>query len=141
MDNNVIIKISGLQVVEDTGDQIEIIAPAKYYIKNNKHYLLYEEIDDQNGASTKNTIKFQDTMAEVIRKGAVNGRLVFDKERNIQSIYSTPFGELLLEIMTNKIKLTVQEEQINLKIDYELYVNNSKVSDSKIEISVSNAQQ
>ena len=36
-----------------------------------------------------------------------------------------------------KNTLLVQEYLRNLKIDYELYVNNDKVSDSKIELNVS----
>ena len=33
MDNNVIIKISGMQVVEETGDNVEMLAMGKHYIK------------------------------------------------------------------------------------------------------------
>lgn len=134
--NNVIVKISGLQVVENTGDSVEMMAPGKYYMKNNKHYVIYDDIDEESGSKTKNTIKFNDTCAEVLRKGIVNGRLKFAKGENNQSLYSTPFGDLLVEVLTKDINLMEEEENVNLKIDYELYANNSKVSDSKIEIDI-----
>lgn len=139
MDNNVIVKISGLQVVEETGDNIEMLAVGRHYIKNNKHYLIYEEIEDDNDTVTKNTIKFNDMRAEVMRKGVVNGKLVFQKGENNQSIYSTPFGELLVEVMTKDIELNQNKDSINLKIDYELYANNNKISNNKIEIDIKNA--
>ena len=139
MNNNVVIKISGLQVVENTGDNVEVIAMGKHYIKNNKHYLLYDEIDEESGITTKNTIKFNEDSAEVMRKGIINGKLVFSKGNNNQSLYSTPYGDLLVEVLTKNIALKHEEENVNLKIDYELYANNSKVSDSKIEIDISEA--
>ena len=125
-----------MQVIENTGDNVEIITPGRHYIKNNKHYLLYDDIDEESGRTTKNTIKFNKTSAEVLRKGNISGRLLFDKGKNNQSLYSTPFGDLLVEIMTKDVMLEESAEGVNLKIDYELYANNSKVSDSKIEIDI-----
>lgn len=136
MNNNAIIKISGLQTVEETGDVIETMSSAKHYIKNEKHYVLYDEIDDENGIKTKNTIKFDDKKMEVIRKGTINGRLVFEKEKTNQSLYSTPYGDLLIEIFTKDIDIRQEESKINVQVDYELYANNNKVSDSQIEIDI-----
>ena len=48
MNNNVLIKISGLQMVDDTGDNVESMSAGKYYLKNDKHYVLYEDMDDEN---------------------------------------------------------------------------------------------
>lgn len=48
MNNNVLIKISGLQMVDDTGDNVESMSAGKYYLKKDKHYVLYEDMDDEN---------------------------------------------------------------------------------------------
>ena len=130
MNNNVLIKISGLQMVDDTGDNVESMSAVKYYLKKDKHYVLYEDMDDENDEITKNTIKFNSETVEVTRKGLVTGKLVFKKGKNNQSLYSTPFGDLLMEVYEEK------EDNIDLKIDYELYANNSKVSDSIININI-----
>lgn len=136
INSNVIVKVTGLQVVEDTGDSVEIMAPGKYYMRNNKHYVVYDDIDEESGAKTKNTIKFNSTSAEVMRKGYLSGKMTFDKGKNNQSLHSTPYGDLFVEVLTKNISLSEQEENVNLKIDYELYANNNKVSDSKIEIDI-----
>jgi uncharacterized beta-barrel protein YwiB (DUF1934 family) len=122
--------------VEDTGDSVEIMAPGKYYMRNDKHYVIYDDIDEESGVKTKNTIKFNQTSAEVLRKGDISGKITFDKGKNNQSLYSTPFGDLFVEVLTKDIHLSEQEKKVNLKIDYELYANNNKVSDSKIEIDI-----
>ncbi len=136
MENDVLIKVTGLQVIEETGDTIEMMARGKHYIRNNKHYLLYDEIEDEEQPKVKNIIKFNDEFAEITRQGMVNGKLIFEKGKNNQSLYGTPFGDLLVEVVTKNIDLKSNDDALNLKIDYELYANNSKVSDSKIEIDV-----
>ena len=127
---------SGLQMVDDTGDNVESMSAGKYYLKKGKHYILYEDMDDENDEITKNTIKFNSETVEVTRKGLVTGKLVFKKGKNNQSLYSTPFGDLLMEVYTKDILLEEKEDNIDLKIDYELYANNSKVSDSIININI-----
>ena len=136
MNNNAVIRISGLQKVEDTGESVEMLAKGKHYVKNEKHYLLYDEIDNDHGIKTKNTIKFNETVMEVLRKGEISGKLVFEKGNNNQSLYSTPYGDLLVEIFTKDIKIAQDCDNIHVKVDYELYANNSKVSDSIIEIEI-----
>ena len=136
MNNNVLIKISGLQMVDDTGDNVESMSAGKYYLKKDKHYVLYEDMDDENDEITKNTIKFNSETVEVTRKGLVTGKLVFKKGKNNQSLYSTHFGDLLMEVYTKDKLLEEKEDNIDLKIDYELYANNSKVSDSIININI-----
>lgn len=139
MDNNVVIKICGLSKIEDTGENVETLAVGKYYMKNNKHYVLYDEVDEESGIKIKNTIKFNENSAEVSRKGDINGKMIFVNGENNQSLYSTPYGDLLMEVLTKEIKLKHQEDNIQLKIDYELYANNSKVSDNIINIEVNPA--
>ena len=44
-----------------------------------------------------------------------------------------------MEVYTKDILLEKKEDNIDLKIDYELYANNSKVSDSIININIREA--
>lgn len=136
MKDNVLIKITGLQSLDEISDSVELMARGKYYEKNEKHYLLYDDIEEETGVKTKNTIKFTDNHVELTRNGVISGKLVFKKGENNQSLYSTPYGDMLLEVMTKDIELKKISESINLRIDYELYANNNKVSDSRIEIDI-----
>lgn len=137
MNNEVVIKISGLQKLNETGDDVEFLAAGKYYKKNNRHYLLYEDIDEEFDKLTKNTIKFDNDWVEVTRKGVVGSKLVFRKGENNQSIYNTPFGDMLMEVYTKDIAMEELENNINLKIEYTLTVNSAKLSDNSISINVS----
>ena len=79
VNSKVIVKVKGLQIVEETGDSVETVTPGKYYTRNNKHYVTYEDIDDETGVKTKNIIKFNDSFAEVKRSGFMSGKMIFEK--------------------------------------------------------------
>lgn len=135
MEENVVIKISGLQVVENTGDNVEVLASGQHYVKNNKHYLLYDEIETEEQKKTSNIIKFNNDMVEIIRKGNMGGRLVFEENAMKQSLYSTPMGDLLIEILTEKITVSEQKSgDVALEVKYQIHVDGNKISDNKIEI-------
>lgn len=135
MDENVVIKISGLQIVENTGDNVEVIAKGKHYLKKDKHYLLYEEYENDENTKTSNMIKFNNDIVEITRKGQVDGKLIFQENQKKQSLYSTPMGDLLIEVLTKEIEVSDDDDDVNLKIKYQIHVDGNKVSDNEINIS------
>ena len=135
MDENVVIKISGLQIVENTGDNVEVIAKGKHYLKKDKHYLLYEEYENDENTKTSNMIKFNNDIVEITRKGQLDGKLIFQENQKKQSLYSTPMGDLLIEVLTKEIEVSDDDDDVNLKIKYQIHVDGNKVSDNEIDIS------
>lgn len=135
MDENVVIKISGLQIVENTGDNVEVIAKGRHYLKKDKHYLLYEEYENDENTKTSNMIKFNNDIVEITRKGQVDGKLIFQENQKKQSLYSTPMGDLLIEVLTKEIEVSDDGDDVNLKIKYQIHVDGNKVSDNEIDIS------
>ena len=135
MDENVVIKISGLQIVENTGDNVEVIAKGKHYLKKDKHYLLYEEYENDENTKTSNMIKFNNDIVEITRKGQVDAKLIFQENQKKQSLYITPMGDLLIEVLTKEIEVSDDDDDVNLKIKYQIHVDGNKVSDNEIDIS------
>ena len=43
--------------VEDENEAIEVVTPATYYLKNGKHYIVYEEVVEGTSGVIKNRIK------------------------------------------------------------------------------------
>ena len=50
--------------------------------------------------------------------------------------YSTPFGDMLIEVFTKNNSLNEKESDVNLLVDYEMFIDGDKVSDNKIEINI-----
>ena len=57
MTKQVLLSIVGSQTAEGESDSIELVTVANYYKRNGHHYILYEEIPEENQV-VKNTLKF-----------------------------------------------------------------------------------
>lgn len=137
MTKDVIISICGLQNGPETdGEPIEMITTGEYYYKNNKHYLLYEEVMEGETATTKNRIKFAPGYMELTKNGVVSVHMLFEESQKNITHYHTPYGALVMGIDTKKVELTEEENEINISVDYALEINQEHVADCDIKICV-----
>ena len=132
----VLIEIKSIQKVGDQEENVDVIARGFHTAEGEEHLLEYEEFDNETDDKTENTIRFSQGKAEVVRKGNMTGNLTFEKGEKNETIYSTPFGDLNMDIITNDIQIDEKDKQIKLKIVYELYAQNEKVSDHTINVSI-----
>ena len=140
MNKEVIINISGLQLDAGTEEPIELMTTGDYYLKNGKHYVIYDELTDDSQV-VKNRLKISPKVMEVTKKGASSSHMVFERGKENLTYYDTPFGSLLLGINTSKIDLEEKEDSMALHIDYGLSINSDHVSDCSIDVSIASKQQ
>ena len=81
MTSDVLITIKGLQMALDSSDCLEIITNGKYFKKNGKHYVLYEEVVEDQRVS--NMIKIHDETVEITKKGLASVQMFFETGRKI----------------------------------------------------------
>lgn len=141
MKKDVLISIAGLHYGlpgdEREDDPIEIITPASYYLKNGKHYIIYDEVAEGVPGAVRNTVKITgDTSFEISKSGAGNTRMVFEKDKINMTSYQTPFGEFLVGIHTKDLQTDIREDEIDVNIFYALDINNEPFSDSQIKVNV-----
>ena len=141
MKKEVLISISGLHygvgAEADNEDTIEVITPASYYLRNGKHYVVYDEVVEGMRGTIKNTVKLTgDTKFEMIKSGLTNSRMVFEKDKMYVTNYQTPFGEMLVGIRTKDIKVNLEEDKIGVNIAYALDINGEPLSDCKIAVDI-----
>ncbi|MBE5867359.1 MAG: DUF1934 domain-containing protein [Lachnospiraceae bacterium] len=137
MTKEVLVAIKGLQfdaAQEETN--IETVSVAQYYEKNNSHYIIYDEIDEDSEENTKNIIKFKEDKMELTKKGLVNVHMIFEKDKKNLTNYATPFGNILIGIDAQKITMDKQEEHIKVNVDYALEVNYEHLADCKITMEI-----
>lgn len=138
MNGNVIVSIVGTQHSDGDKDTTEISVSGKHFNKNGKHYIMYDEIHDQGGLVTKNTIKINRDSVEIIKSGYVSSRMVFEEEKRTVTQYGVSMGTLNFGVFTNSIVLNEVEEGLRLHIDYILDTSEQHVADCKIVISTKN---
>lgn len=141
MTQKVLLTFQGMQFGqrrEDTG-RIEMVSQGDYYKKNNKHYVIYEEIAEGFGQAVKSRLKFSESVLELSRSGPVNVHMVFQENKKNLTSYNTPFGQILMGINTKKIQINEQEDHITVDVDYSLDANDEFLSDCHLKIDISAA--
>lgn len=140
MTKDVIVSVTGTQFsMENMDEPVEVITSGSYYKKNNKHYVVYDEVIDGE-YPTKNMMKFDDTCFNLIRSGAVNSNMIFEENKRNLSNYVTPFGTLVIGIDASKVDIDEKSEEINVDIDYAIDVNSEYLADCKITCSIKAVQ-
>lgn len=138
MEKEVLLALKGLQfAIDEEGAQaLETITPAEYYKKNDSHYVIYDEVTEGFQDTTKNIIKFTGSQMEVTKKGLVNVHMVFEQNKKNMTSYSTPFGNILIGIDTDAVKIEEEKDAIRVNVAYSLEANYEHMADCKIEMNI-----
>ena len=138
MTKDVLVSVNGLQIARQNEDAepIEIITAGDYYKKNDKHYIIYDEVVEGFDGTTRNIIKLQDDCMDITKRGVTNVHMVFEKNKKNVTCYQTPFGSLILGINAKKINITEEENDTFIDVDYALELNYTHLADCKIKVAV-----
>ena len=136
MNKDVLIHVRGLQMMEtdDAQEPIEIVVPGQYYFRNGSHYLRYEEMLDDTAETTVNYIKMSPNGVEVRKQGQVNVHMVFEEGKKNKTFYNTPYGTLQMGIAATGLELKESEDDIQMKVDYALDMNEEHVADCYLTV-------
>lgn len=136
MKKDIKVSVSGIQFEIEPTEPVELICFGDYYNKNGKHYVLYDEVDIEEGETIKNRIKMTPDKIEVVKSGSMNGQLIFEKGKNHMTYYDTPMGSLLMGVNTSSIRMTEEEDHIKATVRYSLEINYDHISNCEITIDV-----
>ena len=136
MNKDVLIHVRGLQLMETDDEQepIEIVVPGQYYFRNGSHYLRYEEMLDDSAQTTVNYIKMSSEGVEIRKQGQVNVHMVFEQGKKNKTFYNTPYGTLQMGIAETGVELKESEDDIQMKVDYALVMNDEHVADCYLTV-------
>ena len=146
MEKDVLLSITGIQTEivpggkrkPQTTEPMEIITPALYYCKNNKHYVIYDEPVEGSSEVIKNKIKITDNnIIEIMKSGLSNSHMTFEKGKKNLSIYQTPYGEMTLEVDTSEMDIRQSEDKMLITLAYQLDVNHEPLASCNITMNIS----
>lgn len=136
MTKEVLLSIAGNQMLDAEHDSIELVTVADYYKRNGHHYVLYEEIPEGEDSVIRNTLKFDESMFEMTKKGGVNAQLLFNPKQSNTTYYETPVGPMSMNVTTMSYRMAEEEEYIEVFIKYVLDINFSYSSENEIRIRI-----
>nr|WP_178634077.1 DUF1934 domain-containing protein [uncultured Mediterraneibacter sp.] len=145
MTKDVLVSISGMhdelaevaEIETEEAEAIEVITPANYYFRNQKHYIVYDEAVEGTTEVIKNRIKITGTdCVEIMKSGLSNSHMVFERNKKNETFYRTPYGQMLVGVNTKNMEINVSENNIDILIDYQLDVNHEPMADCKIKMNI-----
>ncbi|WP_242826945.1 4-(cytidine 5'-diphospho)-2-C-methyl-D-erythritol kinase [Butyrivibrio sp. MC2013] len=94
--------------------------------------------DESTGERTATNFRIWKDKLKMIRKGDFSSVMVFEEGQDHHSSYRTPYGDTDMRVSCKTLKLDTDENSGTLRahIDYELYLDGDKSSDSSIDIIV-----
>ena len=139
MAQEVKITIHGLQA-QGNGEPVEVVSVGQMEIQDGFACITYDEVvsEEENGLVqvVKNTLKISDGQVEVVKKGSAASHLVFIPDQTTFTYYSTPIGEFEVSIHTNQIEKIELESGFFLKMDYDLEMNQTFISNCNVQVTV-----
>ena len=136
MTKDVLITVSGLQFETQEDEAVEVISRGEYYFRNGKHFLVYDEPTGDEDENSKCVIKISERTVEVSKKGAINVHMLFEKDVSNMTYYTTPIGDMLIEITTHGILWEEKEDSMYLKLTYALEMNYQHISECELTVRV-----
>ena len=130
------IEIIGSHLRFDDNEPIAVNISGNHYIDGNVHKITYVEEAPGFDEIILNTIIVKKNRIEIIKEGVVNSKMIFANNGKFKTKYSTPFGDLDMETETKLLLIDMSDEEINVYVEYILYMDGSKASNSKMRIHI-----
>lgn len=135
MKKNVIVSISGSQMMLGDEVPVEIVVKGTYKKMGEVAYVKYKEVDDE-GNENDCLIKIGKDTIEIVKKGAISSNLLFERGKSNISPYQTPFGALMVSITTREMIVLEDEDALVAKVKYGLDINYDFVADCDVNIRI-----
>lgn len=141
MNKDVVIRMEAVQRYPGQEPECTVTeVQAEYYLRNQSHYVMFEEIQEGFKEKTKSMLKIKKNCVELTKKGLINSHMFFEESGTFATEYKTPFGGFLLDIHTGKLIILEMPHQIQIEIVYSLESQEQKVADCNIRIMIKEKQ-
>ncbi|MBQ8573161.1 MAG: DUF1934 domain-containing protein [Ruminococcus sp.] len=139
MKEDYLIKVTGIQEIDGESDKVEIITSGTLMYRDSKFLIKYTERDndDPRIAIDNSVLVNGNTQVTVIRNIGAESRLILEKGRRHQCIYTTVAGDLSVGVYTDYIKNTlIPDVGGKLSLKYSLDFNAGLVSNNELHITI-----
>lgn len=140
MKKKVWLKITGQQRIDqdEKPETIELMTEGEIYHKNNSHYIVYKESEVSGMEGTTTTLKIDGDQVSIIRLGTNNSHMVFQRGKRKRDHYTTPYGDLLISMLTKDVSIQYNEEgePSLISLDYILDIQGMQGSENTLEVEI-----
>ena len=141
---DILLKITGNQFSGRDEDRIEFMTAGTLETRGNTTYISYDETAISGMEGFKTSLIIEPGKVTMSRSGAEMQETVmeFVKGRRYHGLYSTPYGSIGMELLTNDVSGIVADGEIEkLSIDYDLSLKGISESRNTIDIEIIGEKQ
>lgn len=135
-EKKVIVSILGIQKYEDFEDSIEVVAPGRYYTRNDKQYITYKERFESLEEETTTTIKIDSEKVSVMRFGGLHSNMTFQLNKKHTTYYNTDQGALVISVLAKKMQIDLQDGEGEIEIIYGLEMDHISMGVNSFHIKI-----
>lgn len=136
MENNVVITLSARHDTEQETEDMELTAGGSMVKMRDKLYIAFAHTGPDGEGESRTTLKVDGGTVTMLRHGAFQTQMVFEKDRQYTGYYHTPFGAITLCVTTQQLEIDVGEEGGRLFIDYLLEMNRMPAVHNQIDLTI-----
>lgn len=139
MKKDVLVKVIGTQT-NDIGEQdkIELITEGTFYSREKDYYIIYNESAISGMEGTTTSLKVESNRVTLNRMGTQEQKQVFQEGVTDRGLYITPFGTMYMSVIPSKVLIDLTDSGGSINLEYELMVEQEKVSYNQLDIIISN---
>lgn len=121
----------------DSDELCEVVTPGRFYEKNGKQYIIYEESELTGFASgTKTTLKIDHDTLTMSRNDKSRTNMVFESGKTHMGHYETPYGSFTVSTTTDRMNIDMGEKEASIKVSYFIDIDNIPQSENELSVYV-----
>lgn len=127
MKKEVTLAIQGRQTYEDQPPEIiELVTEGTMEFRSGGWDISYEESELTGLAGVTTTFRVEPDKVTLTRKGALNSRMIFQKDVVHESLYQMPFGALMLSVKATSVFFDILPEGGVIDLSYNIEIENTQ---------------
>lgn len=127
MKKEVSLAIEGRQTYEDQAPEIiQLVTDGTMEFCNGGWDISYEESELTGLAGVTTTFRVEPDKVTLTRKGALNSRMIFQKDVVHESLYQMPFGALMLSVKATSVFFDILPEGGVIDLSYNIEIENTQ---------------
>lgn len=121
-------------------DIMEFSTEGSVYREKDSTCVSYAESEISGMEGTTTTVRLEDGKISVIRLGVVNSIMEFEEGKRNVTMYSTPYGDITMGILTKGVDVAYNEKQdpVNVRVKYSIDVEGVENSQNVLDIKIKN---
>jgi len=127
MKKEVSLSIQGRQTYEDQEPEIiELVTDGTMEFRSGGWDISYEETELTGLAGVTTTFRVEPDKVTLTRKGALNSKMIFQKDVVHESLYQMPFGALMLSVKATSVFFDILPEGGVIDLSYNIEIENTQ---------------